>query len=81
MNMRRYMRLFHELSVRERVYKAYTKIRVICDEGVTEMTLTAVVQREENLFVAQCPELGVVSQGTSRMGAIASLREGVEGLL
>jgi predicted RNase H-like HicB family nuclease len=45
------------------------------------MTLTAVVQREENLFVAQCPELGVVSQGTSRVEAIANLREAVEGLL
>jgi len=40
--------------------------------------LTAVVHQEENLFVAECPEIGTVSQGTSVEDAVANLREATE---
>lgn len=39
--------------------------------------LTAVVQ-EENLFVAECPEIGTVSQGTSIEDAVSNLKEATE---
>jgi len=42
------------------------------------ITLTAVIEREGDGFVALCPELDVASQGDSRDEARANLREAVE---
>ncbi len=39
---------------------------------------TAVVEREEDGFVALCPEFDIASQGGSVEEAIANLREAVE---
>jgi predicted RNase H-like HicB family nuclease len=39
---------------------------------------TATVQREGNLFVSQCVELDIASQGTSRDEALRNLQEAVE---
>ena len=41
-------------------------------------TFTAVLHREEDLFVAECPEVGTVSQGETMDIAIANLRETTE---
>lgn len=41
-------------------------------------TLTAVLQREEDLYVATCPEAGTVSQGPTIDEAIANLKEATE---
>ena len=41
-------------------------------------TFTALVHREENLYVAQCPEVGTVSQGESIEEALANLAEATE---
>ncbi|MGA2688719.1 MAG: type II toxin-antitoxin system HicB family antitoxin [Candidatus Korobacteraceae bacterium] len=41
-------------------------------------TYTAVVHREEAWYVAECPEVGVVSQGKSIEEAIANLKEATE---
>jgi predicted RNase H-like HicB family nuclease len=40
--------------------------------------LTAVVHQEENLFVAECSEIGTVSQGTSIEDSVANLKEATE---
>ena len=40
--------------------------------------LTAVVHQEDNLFVAECPEIGTVSQGSTLEEAIANLKEATE---
>ena len=42
---------------------------------MAEQTFTAVVFREEDLFVAECPEVGTVSQGKTLEEAIENLRE------
>ena len=39
---------------------------------------TAVIQKEENWYVAECPEVGTVSQGESIEEAIANLKEATE---
>jgi predicted RNase H-like HicB family nuclease len=39
---------------------------------------TAIIHREENLYVAECPELDVVSQGDSPAEAQINLQEAVE---
>jgi predicted RNase H-like HicB family nuclease len=39
------------------------------------MTFTAVIHRESNLFVAECPEVGSVSQGKSVEEAVDNLKE------
>lgn len=41
-------------------------------------TLTAVIHREDHLYVAQCPEVGTVSQGETLDEAVANLREATE---
>ncbi len=45
------------------------------------MTLSAVIQREDDMFVATCPELDVVSQGDTTDEAYMNLQEAVELLL
>ncbi len=39
---------------------------------------TAVVHKEENLYVAECPEVGTVSQGTTVEDAVKNLQEATE---
>ena len=41
-------------------------------------TLTAVLHQEGNLFVADCPEVGTVSQGETIEEALDNLREATE---
>ena len=41
-------------------------------------TFTAVIHQEDGLFVAHCPEVGTVSQGTSIDEAVANLKEATE---
>jgi predicted RNase H-like HicB family nuclease len=41
-------------------------------------TFTAVIHKEETLYVAECPEVGTVSQGQTIEEAIANLREATE---
>ena len=42
------------------------------------VTLTAVIHKETDLYVAQCPEVGTVSQGYSVEEAVACLKEATE---
>ncbi|MBI3051662.1 type II toxin-antitoxin system HicB family antitoxin [Candidatus Woesearchaeota archaeon] len=39
---------------------------------------TAIITREEDMFVAKCPEIGTVSQGKSVEEALANLKEATE---
>jgi predicted RNase H-like HicB family nuclease len=41
-------------------------------------TFTAVLHQEGNLWVADCPEVGTVSQGTTIEEALANLKEATE---
>jgi predicted RNase H-like HicB family nuclease len=41
-------------------------------------TFTAVIHKEDNLYVAQCPEVGTISQGETIEEAIANLKEATE---
>lgn len=41
-------------------------------------TFTAVVHKEDDLYVAECPEVGTVSQGHSIEEAVANLKEATE---
>ena len=38
-------------------------------------TFTAVIHKEDDLFVAECPEVGTVSQGYTLEEAVANLQE------
>jgi predicted RNase H-like HicB family nuclease len=40
--------------------------------------LTAILHREGDLYVAECPEVGTVSQGSSLEEAITNLKEATE---
>ena len=41
-------------------------------------TFTAVLHKEEDLYVAECPEVGTVSQGVTIEEALTSLKESTE---
>jgi len=41
-------------------------------------TFTAVLYREEDMYVAECPEVGTVSQGRTVEEAVANLKEATE---
>jgi predicted RNase H-like HicB family nuclease len=41
-------------------------------------TFTALIYKEDNIYVAECPEIGTVSQGYTIEEAIANLKEATE---
>jgi predicted RNase H-like HicB family nuclease len=41
-------------------------------------TLTAIIHREEDMYVAECPEVGTVSQGETVERAVVNLKEATE---
>lgn len=45
---------------------------------MTTHIFSAVLHREEDLYVAECPEVGTVSQGHTIEEAIANLKEATE---
>ena len=45
---------------------------------MTLKTFTAVLHRDEDMYVADCPELGTVSQGYTMEEALANLKEATE---
>jgi len=44
----------------------------------TMKVLTAVVHKEEDMYVAECPEVGTVSQGKTIEDAVSNLKEATE---
>ncbi len=45
---------------------------------MTTKTFTAIIHFEEDIYVAECPEVGTVSQGESIEEAITNLKEATE---
>ncbi len=45
---------------------------------VATLTLTAVLHKEDDLYVAECPEVGTVSQGYTVEEAVVNLKEATE---
>ena len=45
---------------------------------MTQQILTAILHKEEDLYVAECPEVGTVSQGYAVEEAVANLKEATE---
>ena len=45
---------------------------------MTSRILTAVLHKEKDLYVAECPEVGTVSQGHTVEEAVANLKEATE---
>ncbi len=45
---------------------------------MTLKTFSAVLHREEDMYVAECPEVGTVSQGATVEEALANLKEATE---
>jgi predicted RNase H-like HicB family nuclease len=47
-------------------------------EKMATRTFTAVLHKEEDMYVAECPEVGTVSQGRAIKEAVANLKEATE---
>lgn len=45
---------------------------------MTTKTFTAVLHKEEDMYVVECPEVGTVSQGSTIEEALANLKEATE---
>lgn len=45
---------------------------------MTRMVFSALLHKEGDIYVAECPEVGTVSQGRSIEEAIANLKEATE---
>lgn len=45
---------------------------------MTTRTFTAILHKEEDLYVAECPEVGTFSQGYSIEEALENLKEATE---
>ncbi len=45
---------------------------------MTTKTLTAVLHKEDDMYVADCPEVGTISQGYTIEEALANLKEATE---
>jgi predicted RNase H-like HicB family nuclease len=45
---------------------------------MTPITLTAVIHREDDWYLAGCPEIGTVSQGETIEAAVENLKEATE---
>ena len=45
---------------------------------MTIKTLTAVLHKEDDMYVAECPEVGTVSQGYSIEESLTNLKEATE---
>ena len=45
---------------------------------MTLKTFSAVLHREEDMYVAECPEVGTVSQGVTVEEALVNLKEATE---
>lgn len=45
---------------------------------MTTKIFTAIIHKEEDLYVAECPEVGTVSQGYSIEEAVLNLKEATE---
>ncbi len=45
---------------------------------MTIKTFTAVLHKEEDMYVVECPEVGTVSQGSTIEDALANLKEATE---
>jgi len=42
------------------------------------MILSAIIHKEDDMYVAECPEVGTVSQGKSIKEALENLKEATE---
>lgn len=40
--------------------------------------LTAIIHKEEDMYIAKCPEIGTTSQGVTIEGALANLKEATQ---
>jgi predicted RNase H-like HicB family nuclease len=45
---------------------------------MTRQIFTAVLHKDQDLYVAECPEIGTVSQGYNVEEAVANLKEATE---
>ncbi|MBW4637044.1 MAG: type II toxin-antitoxin system HicB family antitoxin [Gloeocapsa sp. UFS-A4-WI-NPMV-4B04] len=45
---------------------------------MTTKVFTAIIHKEEDMYVAQCPEVGTVDQGETIEEAIANLKEATQ---
>ena len=52
--------------------------RMFIFDGKYMQTFTAIIHREEDMFVAECPEVGTASQGAIIEEAVANLKEATQ---
>lgn len=51
---------------------------IAIDDKNLMRTLSAIITKEDDMYIAKCPEIGTVSQGNSIEEAISNLKEATE---
>jgi predicted RNase H-like HicB family nuclease len=59
-------------------YNIYRYVVLKGGSNLTSRTFTALLHKEGNLYVAECPEVGTASQGYTIEEAIVNLKEATE---
>jgi len=59
-------------------YKTVAKYILVYTLLERMRTFTAILQKEEDMYVARCPEVGTTSQGRTIEEALANLKEATE---
>lgn len=47
-------------------------------EATRMRTLSAIIRKEKDLYIAECPEVGTISQGNTIEEAVSNLKEATE---
>lgn len=54
------------------------RLTLISNNTIMQQSLTAIIEREDEMYVSSCPELDIASQGNSIEEAKANLQEAIE---
>ncbi len=72
---RGYVRPHRQIDCKKiKIWQGYTNIK----RREKMVVLTAIIHKEEDMYVAECPEVGTVSQGKTIEEAIYNLKEATE---
>ena len=66
------------MTVVEEEVKKHFKQEYLRSNNITNKTFSAVLYKEEKIYVAECSEVGTISQGYTVEESLANLKEATE---
>ena len=72
------MKFGYELQALDRQLQKQKEVTLNLNRIIMQQSLTAIIEKEDNMYVSLCPELDIASQGNSIEEAKANLQEAIE---